>query len=390
MNQYLLHRKPQDFIHKNLKKDISKLLFKGSSFENIYIKELVEQIESKTKCKSKLNTWFESKNIYYPNKLNIEQTSSEATANYKASLLSGDSIIDLTGGFGVDCFAFSDSFKEVTHCEINQRLSTIAQHNFSILNKPTINCLDTDGIAYLQQNKQQYDWIYIDPSRRNDSKGKVFLLEDCLPNVPTNLNLLFKYTSNILIKTSPMLDISSAMGELDFVKEVHVIAIQNEVKEVLYLLEKDYTNKTSFKTVNFTKQGQQVFDFIIDNKEANYTHPLQYLYEPNAAILKAGAFNQISLQLKIDKLHKHSHLYTSNELVNFPGRRFKILATSPYQLKKLAKLVPEKKANITTRNFPETVVQIRKKTKLKDGGNTYLFFTTDYNENKIILICEKC
>jgi len=391
LNQYLLHRKPQDFIHKNLKKDISKLLFKGSSFENIYIKELVEQIESKTKCESKLNTWFESKNIYYPNKLNIEQTSSEITANYKASLLSGDSIIDLTGGFGVDCFAFSDSFKEVTHCEINNGLSEIAQHNFTVLGKLNIDCIAEDGIAYLKQNQQQYDWIYIDPSRRNGAKGKVFLLEDCLPNVPINLELIFKHTDNILVKASPILDITSAINELKHVKEVHVIAVQNEVKELLFILEKAYTSSITIKTTDITKTSKNHFEAAYkSNTVATFSEPQHYFYEPNTAILKAGLFNEVSHQLKLNKIHNNSHLYTSIELVKFPGRRFKIMKVLAYNLKKLTKLVPEKKANITTRNFPETVAQIRKKTKFKDGGDTYLFFTTDCNENKIVLICEKC
>lgn len=389
MNQYILNTKTQDFINKNLTTDISKLLFKGSSFENITIQELVEQIESKNKCASKLQSWYEVENIYYPNKLNIEQTSSEITANYKVKLLSGNTIIDLTGGFGVDCFAFSSNFKKVTHCEINGDLSAIAKHNFNVLGKQNIDCIAKDGIAYLQQNKQQFDWIYIDPSRRNDTKGKVFLLEDCLPNIPLNLKLLFKHTANILIKTSPMLDISSAINELNFVKEVHVIAIKNEVKEVLYLLERDYKDKISFKTINFTKQEHQIFDFNTNTNEANYALPQQYLYEPNAAILKAGAFNQVSLQLKLYKLHKHSHLYTSSELIDFPGRRFKILDTIPYQLKKLTTLISNKKANITTRNFPESVAQIRKKTKLKDGGDTYLFFTTTMDGDKVVIVCEK-
>jgi len=390
LNQNILNTETQDFITKNLKSDIAKLLFKGSPFKDISIKEIVEQIESKSKSNSKLPKWFESKNIYYPNKLNIEQTSSEITANYKAKLLSGNTIIDLTGGFGVDCFAFSTIFKEVTHCEINNELSAIVKHNFKVLNTKNITTIAIDGLAYLKTQKE-FDWIYIDPSRRNDIKGKVFLLNDCLPNIPENLDLLFKHSKNILIKASPLLDITSAINELKFVKEVHIIAVQNEVKELLFVLDKLYKGCITIKTVNLTKHPEEHFEAIFkDTLKATYSEPQTYLYEPNSAILKAGLFNEVSVELSVSKLNINSHLYTSSTLQTFPGRSFKVLQQTSYNLKALKKILPSKKANITTRNFPETVAQIRKKTKLKDGGDTYLFFTTDCDENKIVLICERC
>ncbi len=373
----------------NLKEDPSKLILKGSSFLDITIQEIVEQIEAKKKCEKKLPTWFHAKNIYYPNKINIEQTSSEITAKYKASLISGNSIIDITGGFGVDCFAFAEKFKEVTHCEINKDLSSIVKNNFNVLGIENIKTEAINGLDYLNSQNKTYDWIYADPSRRNDSKGRVFLLEDCLPNIPQNLNVLFKFTDNILLKTSPVLDISSAIFEIDFVKEIHVIAVQNEVKEVLYLLKKNYQNSIQFKTINITKVKDQKFDFNLVDAEASYSFPLKYLYEPNAAILKSGGFIEVSILLNINKLHKHSHLYTSTELIDFPGRKFQILHNINYDKRKLHKLIPGKKANITTRNFPETVAQIRKKTGLKEGGDMYLFFTKDMEENRRVLICKK-
>ncbi len=396
MNQHILNTEVQNFINENLNSDITKLLFSGSPFTDITIQELVEQIESKIKCKSKLPSWFKTKNIYCPNKLNIAQTSSEVTAKYKSSLISGNTLIDLTGGFGVDCVAFANTFKKVIHCEINNALSTIVKHNFKILKKSNITTLAIDGLQYLQQQQQQqqqqqpFDWIYIDPSRRNDVKGKVFLLHDCLPNVPEHLELLFKHTKNILIKASPMLDITNAINELSFVKEVHVIAVQNEVKEVLYVLEKGYKNKIDFKTINITKQSNQTFYSNLNFHEASYGLPQKYLYEPNVAILKSGLFNEVSSQLNIYKLHKNSHLYTNKKLIEFPGRRFEINKISTYNIKKLKNLIPEKKANITVRNFPETVVQIRKKTKIKEGGDVYLFFTTNIENKLIVLICKKC
>lgn len=390
MNLKILQLEVQQFITDNLKSDITKLILKGSPFTGITIQELANQIVAKQKSKLKLPNWFSTESIYYPPKISIEQTSSEITAEYKSNLVSGNSIIDITGGFGVDCYYFSKLFKAVIHCEINEDLSTIVKHNYQQLKVDSINTFSGDGIQFLKNTNQNFDCIYIDPSRRNDVKGKVFLLKDCLPNVPENIDFLFTKSNQILIKNSPILDITSAINELKFVKEIHIVAIHNEVKEVLFLLEKNYNDSIKIKTVNIKKEGHQTFDFFYQEETASeYSEPLNYLYEPNAAILKSGGFHQISKQLNVYKLHQHSHLYTSEKLVDFPGRVFKIDNILPYDKKKLAKLLPEKKANITTRNFPKTVAQIRKETKIKDGGNVFIFSTTNINNKTQLIICKK-
>lgn len=390
MNQAILNTDVQDFIYKNLKTDITKLVLKGSPFETISIQEIAEQIVAKNKCKQKLPTWFTKHHIYYPNKLNIEQTSSEITAKYKSDLISGKTLIDITGGFGVDSYYFSKKIHEVTYCEINEKLHNIVSHNLTQLPINNIQTFNGNGIDFIENNPKKYDWIFADPSRRNDQKERVFLLEDCLPNIPENLSSLFEKSVNILLKISPILDISSAINELKFVKEIHIVAIKNDVKELLFILEKNHISKITVKTINYKTNINQLFNFSFQsNANATFSEPKKYVYEPNTAVLKAGAFNQISEQLKIDKLHQHSHLYTSNELIKFPGRRFEIKHCISYDRKQLKKLIPSLKANITTRNFPETVAQIRKKTKIKDGGNHYLFFTTNIFNNHIILICTK-
>ena len=391
MNLSILNTEVQDFINANLNEDISKLLLNGISFSEIEAKDIIKQIEAKKRSKKKLPTWFNSKNIYFPNKLNIEQTSSEVTANYKANLVSGNSLIDLTGGFGVDAYYFSKRIKNVIHCEINKSLSEIVKHNYKTLNINTIECLNENGIEALKHIDRPFDWIYIDPSRRDDTKKKVFLLSECIPNIKTFQGLFLKYANNVMIKTSPLLDIKATLNDLKQIKELHVIALDNEVKELLWVLERDCKTEFIIKTVNLTKQSKQEFEFSFENESneiAEYTGPIAYLYEPNAAILKAGAFNSVSTQLNIPKLHKHSHLYTSNTLIDFPGRRFKIEKNIPFNKKIFAK---EKisKANVTTRNFPISVGEIRKKLKIKDGGDIYLFFTTDLNNIKIILVCLK-
>jgi len=390
LNLSILQAIVQEFIDDNLKSNITKLILKGSPFDEISSQEVANQIVAKQKSEQKLPTWFATKNIYYPPKISIEQTSSEIAAAYKATLVSGSSIIDITGGFGIDCYYFSKQFNHVIHCEINEELSTIVNHNYQQLNIKNIATFSGNGIDFLKNTKETFDCIYIDPSRRNDTKGKVFLLKDCLPNVPENIDFLFTKANQILVKNSPILDISSAISELKFVKEIHVIAIKNEVKEVLFLLEKNYKKEIKIKTINILDENSQRFDFDFnDEATSNYHQPLTYLFEPNAAILKSGGFHQISKQLNLFKIHQHSHLYTSDTLINFPGRCFKVLTVLNYDKKKIKKLVPEHKANITTRNFPKTVAQIRKETNLKDGGNTYIFFTTDEMCELKAIICEK-
>ncbi|MGJ5641006.1 THUMP-like domain-containing protein [Formosa sp. S-31] len=391
MNPSLLHPEIQRFINENLNSDITGILLKGTDFEGVETLEIIEQIEAKKRCKTKLPSWFQAKSIYYPNKLNIEQTSSELTAKHKASLLSGNTLIDITGGFGVDCFAFSKTFKKVTHSEINPNLSAIVKHNYKQLQVENIETIAKDGIEYLKTTKETYDWIYIDPSRRHDVKGKVFLLNDCLPNVPQQLDLLFSKSENILVKTSPLLDISIGLDELKYVKTIYTIALNNEVKELLWVLNKDTSQPLDIHAINITNTQTETFDFNFQNEintEADTALPLNYLYEPNTAILKAGAFNSVATKLHCLKLHKHSHLYTSEQPITFPGRSFKILKVLAFN-KKLLKQEAISKANITIRNFPGTVDDLRKKFKIKDGGNLYLFFTTNLNNEKVVIICEK-
>lgn len=387
-NKAILDPKIQEFINQNINSDLANLALKGIPFDNNLKQDIITQIESKKKCEKKLPTWFNTPNIYFPSKLNIEQTSSEVTAQYKSNLISGKSIIDITGGFGVDCYYFSKKVDTVIHCDLNVSLSEIVEKNTSKLKVNNITFHANDGLEVLKTIGKKVDWIYIDPSRRNDIKGKVFLLKDCLPNVPENLDMLFQYSKNIMIKTSPILDITSGISELQNVKHIHCVAVNNEVKELLWILEKDFSNEIEIKTINITNKDTQRFNFTLKNEletTPTYSQPLNYLYEPNTAILKSGAFNSIAGIKNIYKLHKHSHLYTSNDLIQFPGRRFKIIKTIAYNKKSYKKEINLNQANITTRNFSETVAQIRNKFKIKDGGKNYLFFTTILENSKTII-----
>ena len=391
MNTSLLNPEIQDFINANIGLNVTDLALQKNPFPNENWISILNQIAAKTKAKDKLPTWFETANIIYPSKISVEQTSSEKTALYKSNLVSGESLIDLTGGFGIDDFYFSKKINQVIHCEIDAQLSEIVEHNFKVLGVNNIQCLSDDSAVILEKRNQKFDWIYIDPSRRNDLKGKVFMLNDCLPNVPENLDFYFTFSNKIVIKTAPILDLSAGLLELKYVKNIHIVAVENEVKELLWEIEKDFIGTISIKTINIGKENNEVFEFLLDKNQsnANFGLPKKYLFEPNAAIMKSGGFDAVATAFEVTKLQQHSHLYTSDSLLEFPGRKFEILNSFSYQKSTMKQFLEHSKINITVRNFPDSVENIRKKWKIKEGGNQYCFFTTDANNDKIVLICTK-
>ena len=386
----ILASEVQQFIKENYKKDIPSLVLKGSPFSHIPIEDLLQQIESKRKAEKKLPNWFSNDGILYPKKISLEQCSSESTAEYKASIVSGNSLIDVTGGFGIDTYYFSKQFKEVTYCEINEELAAVVDHNLKQLNVENADVKATNGIRYLKEVDEPFDVLFVDPSRRDDVKGKVFLLKDCVPYLPPKIPFLLSKAKTLLIKVSPLLDLSQTIKELQFVSEIHIVAVNNEVKELLFVVTKDSDAAIQIQTVNFQHGTVQQFGFEYgESPYSNYEMPQRYLYEPNAAVLKSGGFHQLTNAYKVFKLQEHSHLYTSETLLDFPGRAFEIEAVFPYDKKKITKHLEERKANITTRNFPKSVAQIRKELKLKDGGKTYLFFTKNMKQKLICLVCKK-
>ena len=388
--ELLLQPEIQDFINKNLNEDSSKLALKKNPFPEINYSVLINQILSKKKAKNKLSTWFSNENIIYPDKISIEQTSSETTAKYKASLVSGEKLIDCTGGFGIDDYYFSKQFKTVIHCELNSDLSQIVKHNFKVLKASNIECYQGDSTEILEQMNQKFDCIYIDPSRRNDAKGKVFMLADCLPNVVDLQDFYYQFTNNILIKTAPILDLHAGLLELKNVSEIHIVAVDNEVKELLWKIEKNFDSSSTIIAVNLEKEKQTITKIESSKSySARYSLPKKYLYEPNASLMKSGGFEAVSQLFAIGKLHQHSHLYTSDELIDFHGRKFQIDAIVSFQKNEISQHIQGKKMNVSTRNFPIKPEEIKKKYKIQDGGTVYAFFTTNLNNEKIILLCTK-
>lgn len=366
------------------------VLLKKPIFAEVSNKELAQQIQSRKKCEKKLPTWFKTEKIYFPKALNLEQSSSEITAEYKSEIVAGESLFDLTGGFGVDSYYFGQKINAVVHCELDQELSQIVRHNLEVLQVPNFKVVAANGLEYLERSKRIWDWIYIDPSRRDDVKGKLVNLSDCLPDVPSNLGLFLEKSSNILLKTSPLLDLQVGISSLAFIKEIHIVAVENEVKELLWVISKGFRAAPLIKTINMNKTGREEFSFFPSEEKkgiSNFSMPLSFLYEPNAALMKSGAFKLLGQHFKMYKLHRHTHLYTSDTLIPFPGRSFEIEKQLSYN-KKSMKYLNVQKANVSTRNFHESVAQIRKKHSIEDGGDVYLFFCKTSDEKMQVIKCK--
>lgn len=392
MNHSILTSEVQQFLTENAKVSPAQVALKKSPYDGVNSSELAEQIDSCQRLKTKLPHWIVAENIFFPPRQNSEQCSSEETAIYKANLVGGKSAIDLTGGFGVDVWAISQRFDTVDYCEMNSQLFPIVEHNFKQLQCANVECHLGDGLETLNNSKKEkYDLIYLDPARRDEHNRKMVSFADCVPDVVAHRELLFQYSDKVMLKASPMMDISIALDELDGVKEVHVVALKNECKELLFILEKGYSGEADIICVNLPQSPSFAFSRHNEQEcQASLKMPSTYLYEPNTAILKAGAFNIVSEKLKIDKLHSSTHLYTSEVLIeDFPGKIYRINHNLEYNKKAIARQLPEKKANIKTYNFTHSPEQVKKKIGLKDGGGIYLFCVKTMDEKYRVLCTEK-
>ena len=394
LNHRLLTPEVQAYLQEHLSEEVSQFALRKSPFEGVSPSELAQQLLGRQKAKDKLPLWQATEGIYFPAKLSLEQASSEATACYKASLVGEGTLLDATGGFGVDDYFFAQRCQEVTHCELQEELSEIVAHNFAVFGAH-IHCVAEDSYAYLAREGRYYDVIYLDPARRDTHKHKVFFLEDCTPDVPHSLDFLWQYTDTILLKASPMLDISRALTQLPQTHEVHIVAVEGEVKELLFLLKKTpLTSEVQIKTVNMLPTRTDIFSFFppeIDQKDIPMTrgYLCRYLYEPNAALVKGKGLFPVGQAYGLAYLNKDSQLLLGeNYIPDFPGRVFLIDEILPYD-RKLLKSGQIDQANITVRNFPMKVAEIRERFSIAEGGNRYLFFTLGGIGNKLMIICRK-
>ena len=390
-----MNEETRQFILEHIDDDIHQLALQSGKFPLIDISLAIRQINGKQKIKSKIPSFFRNEDILYPAQLSLEQSSSESTAKYKSTLCEGKSLTDLTGGFGVDCYFLSQRFEQVSYVEQNTELCEIAGHNFKVLGCPNIEIHNTTSEKFLTEMLHS-DWIYIDPARRSESGKKTVLLSDCEPDVSALSKLLQQKTSKVMIKLSPMLDITAALRELSDTTEIHVISVDNECKEILLILNSISNENPKIKTINISKNKTfQIFECNSEKESAckiEYSSSVEkYLYEPNSSVMKSGLFKSVGSSFSLSKLHVNTHLYTSLEhKTDFPGRVFevvKIWGNTKQELKELVLKIP--KANISVRNFPLTVEEIRKKIKIKDGGEIYLFACTLADGKKAIIECRK-
>jgi hypothetical protein len=384
------------FVQEHLRDEVSALALRLGRFPHLNASVVLRQVAGYQAVAKKVPTWASNPNLVFSDSLPLEQCSSEATARYKASILptSIRSLADLTGGLGVD-FAFLAAGKtKALYVERRQDLAAVAVENFKALGLENARVLHGDGPTSLAET---FDLLYLDPARR-DAKGcKVVALSDCEPDIATIKSTLFTKALLLLVKLSPMLDITLALRQLPETTEVHIVSVDGECKELLFLLEAEsHTQEPRIFCVNLRgNAATQSFTFTKSEEQSATcrlaSEPIRYLYEPNASLLKAGAFSILTQAFDLYKLHPNSHLYTSETLIEaFPGRAFTIEAVFPVHPKDLkTHLAGLTRANITTRNFPETVADLRKKTKLKEGGNIYLFATTLQDSKKVLIKCRK-
>ena len=381
----------RQFIEEHLHDDIRELALKYSNAK-VDMALALRQIEARQLLKKKVPSWSDNTDLLFPAHLSVEQCSSEATAQYKASLLQGDTFADLTGGMGVDCYFISQHFKKTDYVEFNSELCGLAEHNFTSL-QTNITVTNESSESYLSHCDSK-DCFFIDPARRDTYGRKTVSIADCTPNVVELQDLLLQKARKVMVKLSPMLDLSKALNELKHVSEVHVVAVANECKELLFIMEQGIEGEPSITCVNL-QSGQPEITYRHDEEETStmtlYATPQEYLYEPNAALMKAGCFSYLSQQYGVQQLHPNSHLFTSKQLVSdFPGRIFAIDGWAPYNKRiKQTLLAGIEKASIATRNFPLSVAELRKSLKIADGDETYLFATTIGGDQKVIISTHK-
>jgi len=376
----LSSKEVQEYILTHEKDDVLKLLLHKREIFGLPFASVADQIIARKKIFSKAPSFYKESGIVYPSALNLEQSSSETTAKFKVEFLLKEfnrknfgKVADITGGFGIDSYVLSQASTNLDFVEPNATLTAIVKHNFDILGIQNVvyHCSKVED--FLNASSRKVDLVLVDPSRRDIRSKKVFRLSDCQPDIKSLLPKLFNITNRVLLKVSPLLDLQLGLNELEHVKKIIVVSVANECKELLFLLQDNFSGEPSIETYSLDKQGRVVHSFCFTigaekTAHSDFGDPQLYLYEPNASILKSGAFKLIGEKFSLRKLHPNTHLYTSSVVLKkFPGRVFKI-----EELAFNRSNIPERKANVITRNYPLTAEQLKKILKLEDGGENYV------------------
>ena len=388
-----MNKATKDFIREHADADVRQLALQAKKNPEVDLTYALEQIAGRQKAKMKLPSWAKIDEMVYPPHISMEQCSSELTAKYKAEIVPcGNCFVDLTGGFGVDFSFIAKKFKHAVYVERQNHLCAIASENFRLLGLDNAEAVNADGIEYLHQ-MDHADLVFIDPARRDDHGGRTYGIADCTPNVLEVMDELMQKTDMLLLKLSPMLDWRKAVRDLGGASEVHIVSVDNECKELLIMVRHD-VQQIKVVCVNLLSNGERdVFEF--DDTESTPMHQKisskTYLFEPNASIMKAGCFDEIQARFPIAQLDNNSHLFVSDhEIPDFPGRRFEIEHVTSMNKRELKEaLAGIDRANIAVRNFPVSVAELRKKLKLKDGGDVFIFATTVAKEGHQLFICRK-
>ena len=391
----IINEKTLHFIREHADEDVRKVALAGAKDPEVDLPLALQQIAGRQTARKKLPSWAMNEGVVYPPHLNMEQCSSEQTARYKAIIAGkGEKMVDLTGGFGVDFYWMSQGFGQRQYVEQDATLCAIAEGNMRALGLPCAVCC-CDTATYLT-GMESASLIYLDPARRNEHGGRTYGIEDCTPNVVELLPVLLEKADRVIIKLSPMLDWREAVKHLKCVSEVHIVSVDNECKELVVEM-RNNANSIRVVCVNLLSNGgQQVFEFgafALGGQSISHSSLLisHFLYEPNASIMKAGCFGELAQRYGVSPVAANTHLFLSpDEIGDFPGRRFQITAISSMNKKELSKnLVPLKRANIAVRNFPMSAEQLRKRLKLQDGGDTYIFAATSDGGEHLLFICRK-
>ncbi|MGH1517376.1 class I SAM-dependent methyltransferase [Chryseobacterium sp. JK1] len=375
----ILNKEVQNYINANLNVDLHTLLLKKSPFPDLSMQEIVQQVKGKQVAERKF-PFLLKEGIVFPPQLSLEQASSEKTALYKSEILKGKKFIDLTSGFGIDAYYLSQNFEDITLVEQNTELLETVAHNWNVLGKKA-RFINKKLEGFLHENQEHFDTIYLDPARRDQNKNKVFLLEDLSPNILEIQGELLSISNKVVIKLSPLIDLKYLISALPQIFRIDIVALKNDVKEIVIFLSNEIHHAITCNTVNL-ESGESAFSFTFgeeENAESEYSEPEKFIYVPNNAILKAGIFNLISEKFELKKLHPNTHLYTSDQKKeSFPGRIFEMDIVDSKSVKKKGQF------NIIAKNYPLKPEEIKKKYGLKDGGSHYLIFTQS-KKGKIIL-----
>lgn len=399
-----METKLEEFIREHRHDDVRQLALQAARYPDIDMQLALQQIAGWQTACTKLPEWAATDGIIYPPRLSMEQCSSEATAKYKAKVLdpSPSTVIDLTGGFGVDFSYMARGFQKAVYVERQPHLCEAARHNFQLLGLENAEVVCGDGVEYLKNLPSPFRppslrTIYLDPARRDENGKKTYAISDCTPDVVALKDLLLEKAGRVMIKLSPMLDWHKAVDDLGEVVEVHIVSVDNECKELLLVLAKNPVAPLRVVCANIRHDAEtELFEFFPSND--NLSIPLfpalrerDFLYEPNASIMKAGCFAEVAHRFGVQPTGSNSHLFLSPQFIpDFPGRKFQIEKVTSMNKKELKHVIGGlTKANITVRNFPLSVAELRKRLKLADGGDTYIFATTLGEKGHVLLITKQ-